>query len=75
MVTLPMSLSDPYVPQTTTICTFSTASHIFVIGVVRNFRFGLQVNGSKFQLADVKPSMKGAKCGQGHVTHFTFYTP
>ena len=41
MVTLPMTLSDPQVPQTTPICTFCTASHIFVMSIVRNFKFDL----------------------------------
>jgi len=39
MVTLPMTLSDPYATQTTPICTFCTASQIFIMGVVRNFKF------------------------------------
>ena len=37
------------------------------MGVVRNFKFDLYVNGSKSQPAD-KSSRKGR--GQGHVTHF-----
>ena len=43
------------------------------MGVVRNFKFGLQVNGSKSQPADDKSSLKGR--GQGHVTHFRIFTP
>ena len=33
------------------------------MSVVRNFKFGLYVNGSKSQPADVKPSLKGAWSG------------
>jgi len=40
--------------------TFCTAFHIFVMAVVRNFKFGLSVNGSKSQMADDKSSLKGA---------------
>ena len=33
------------------------------MGVVRNFKFGLWVNGSKSQPADVESSLKGAWSG------------
>ena len=41
MVTLPMTFSDPQLPQITPICTFYTSFHIFVMGVVRNFEFDM----------------------------------
>ena len=68
MVTLLMTLNDPKVPQTTPICTFCTASHIVVMGAVRNFKSGLYVNGSKSQPADDKSSLKWA--WSGRVIHF-----
>ena len=37
MVTLPMTLSDLTAPFSL----FCTAFHIFVMGIVRNFKFGL----------------------------------
>jgi len=43
------------------------------MGVVRNFKFDLYVNGSKSQPADDKSSRKGR--GQGHVTHFRILHP
>jgi len=73
MVTLLMTLSDPKVPQTTPICTFCTASHIFVMGAVRNFKSGLYVNGSKSQPADDKSSLKWA--WSGRVIHFRILYP
>jgi len=36
------------------------------MGVVRNFNFGLQVNGSKSQPADDKSSLNGAWPGSRH---------
>jgi len=44
------------------------------MGVVRNLKFGLQVNGSKRQPADVKSSLKGAWSGSRD-TFLEFYTP
>ena len=32
---------------------------IFVMGVIRNFRFGLRVNGGMFQPAEGESSLKG----------------
>ena len=52
METFLMTLIDPSLPQTTPICTFFITFHIFVMGVCRNFKFGLLVNGSKSQPAD-----------------------
>jgi len=40
-----MTFSDSLAPQTTPICTFCRAFHVFVIAVVRNFKFGLWING------------------------------
>ena len=40
MVTLRVTLSDPTLPQTTPICTFCTAIHIFVAAARRGFKFG-----------------------------------
>ena len=45
-----------------------TAFHIFVMGVVRKFKFGMYVSGSKSQLAGDKSSLKGAWSG----SHNTF---
>ena len=73
MVTLLMTLSDPKVPQTTPICTFCAASHIFVMGAVRNFKSGLYVNGSKSQPANDKSSLKWA--WSGRVIHFRILHP
>jgi len=36
---------------------------MFIMGVVRNFKFGLQVNSIKSQPANVKLSLKGAWSG------------
>ena len=41
--------------------------------VVRNFKFGLQVNGSKSQPADDSHPWNGR--GQGHVTQFRIAHP
>jgi len=41
MVTLRVTLSDPQLPQTTPICTFCTAIHIFVAAARRDFKFGI----------------------------------
>jgi len=41
--------------------------------VVRNFKFGLWINGSKFQPADDKSSLKGVS--QDHVIHFRILHP
>jgi len=62
------------VPQTTPICTFCTASRIFVMSVVRNFKFGQLVNGSKSQPADDKSSLKGA-CSGSCFHILEFYIP
>jgi len=43
------------------------------MGVVRNFKFGLYINSSKSQPADVKPSLKGAWSGSRGI--LDFYTP
>jgi len=47
---------------------------LLIMGVVRNLKFGLQVNGSKRQPADVKSSLKWAWSGSRD-TFFEFYTP
>jgi len=43
------------------------------MAVVRNFKFGLYVKGSKFQPADDKSSLKGAWSGSRDILEF--YTP
>jgi len=58
MVTLPVTLSDPWPLQTTPFSTFCTAFHIFVFDVVGNFKF-----------ADDKSPLKWAWSG----SHDTFY--
>ena len=45
MATLPMTLSGPKPPHTTTISTFCVAFHIFVAG--RNFKIGMWIERSK----------------------------
>ena len=42
MVTLPVTLGDPN-PQTTQNSTFCIVFHIFVVGEVRDFKFGMVV--------------------------------
>ena len=48
--------------------TFCTAFHIFIVGEYTYFKFGVQVDHSKFQ--DDKLSLKGA--WSRHLTHFKF---
>jgi len=60
--------------QTTPISAFCTAFHIFVVGVVRNFKFGL------YRLTKASPSLLTTSHlwngrGQGHVTHFYILCP
>ena len=43
MVTSPMTLSDPYPPQTISFSTFCTAFHIFAMCAPKDFKFGIQV--------------------------------
>jgi len=67
MMTLPM------IPQTTPVSTFCAAFHIFILGEHRAFKFGRQVDHSKSQPMDDKPSQK---LEWSHfVTHFKFLTP
>jgi len=47
--------------------------NVFVMGVVRNCKFGLYVNGSKSQPADDKSSLKGAWSGSRDT--FLNFTP
>jgi len=63
MVTLPMTLSTPYTPQTTPFSAFCTAIHSFVTGEPRYLKFGTLIYHSKFQPADEKSSLKGAWSG------------
>ena len=57
MVTLSMTLSDSYTPQTTPFPSFCTAFHVFVSGVVdRDFKFGNE-----------KSSLKGTWSGSRNV--------
>jgi len=41
------------------------------MGVVRNFNFGLQVNGIKYQPAHDKSSLKGRGQDHAHIKNFT----
>jgi len=54
MVTLPMTLSDPQVPQTTPICTFCAAIYSFATGEPGYFKFGTLIYHSKSHPADEK---------------------
>jgi len=65
MVTLPMTLSTPYTPQTTPFSAFCTAIHSFLTGEPRYLKFGTLIYHSKFQPADEKSSLKGAWSGSG----------
>jgi len=60
-------------PIITPICPLCTASHIFIMGVVRNFKFGLQVNGSKSQSTYFKSSLKAVWSGSRDT--FKNFTP
>jgi len=60
MVTLPMTLTAPYPPQTTPFSAFCTAIHSFVTGEPRDFKFGTLTYHSKSHPADEKSSLKGA---------------
>jgi len=60
MVALPMTLSDPKLPQTTPFSAFCTAIHSVVMGEPRNFKFGTLTYHSKSHPADEKYSLKGA---------------
>jgi len=53
-----MTLSDPKRPKLPKFVHFAPFL-IFVMGLVRNFKFGLCINGSKSQLDDDKSSPKG----------------
>ena len=66
MVTLPMTLSEPYkCPELPEFVHFCTASHIFVMSVVRNFKFATLTYNGKSHPADEKYSPKGAWSGSG----------
>ena len=66
MVTLSMTLTAPNYPS----FIFCTSFLIFIMGIVRNFKSGLWVNGSKSQPANDKLSLKGRGHGHVTVTHF-----
>ena len=65
MVTLPMTLSAPKLPQTTPFSAFCTAIHSIVTGEPRDFKFGTLTYYSKSHPADEKYSLKGAWSGSG----------
>jgi len=69
MVTLPMTLSAPYLPQTTLFSAFCTSilSVVTVTGEPspRDFKFGTLTYHSKSHPADEKYSLKGAWSGSG----------
>jgi len=73
MVTLPMTLSDPYLPQTTPFFAFCTAIHSFVTGEPKDFKFGTLIYHSKSHPADKKSSLKGA--WSGSADPFYNFTP
>jgi len=52
---------------------FFVAFHIFTVGERRDFKFGMQVDHSKFQPSDDKLSLKGA--WSRHVTQSKFLVP
>jgi len=53
-VTLPMTLSAPLPPQTTPFSALCTATHSFVTGEPRDFKFGTLTYHSKFHPVDKK---------------------
>ena len=53
-VTLPMTLSGPLPPQTTPFSALCTATHSFVTGEPRDFKFGTLTYHSKFHPVDKK---------------------
>jgi len=60
MVTLPMTLSAPQLPQITPFSAFCTGIHIVVTGELRDFKFGTLTYHSKSHPADEKYYLKGA---------------
>jgi len=54
MMTLPLTLSAPYPPQTTPFSAFCTVIHTFVMGEPRDFKFGTLTYLSKSHPADKK---------------------
>jgi len=69
MAMLPMSLGDPYIPQTTSISIVCVTFHIFIV----DFKFGLQVDHSMSQPTDDKSFLKGI--WSRHMTNFKFLVP
>ena len=67
-MTLLMTLSAPWPPQTTQFSAFCTAIHSFVTGEPSDFKFGTLTHHSKSHPADEKSSLSGR--GQGHVNNF-----
>jgi len=67
MVTLPMTLSAPELPQTTPFSAFCTAIHSIVMGEPRDFKFGTLTYHCKSHPADEKYSLKGAWSGSGEL--------
>ena len=70
-----MTLSAPYLPQTTLFSLFCSAIHSVVTGEHRDFKFGTLIYHSKSHPADEKYSLKGAWSGSGERTVLEFYTP
>ena len=71
MVTLPITLSAPKPPQTTTFSAFCTAIHSFVTGKPRYFIFGTLTFHSKSHPAEEKSSVKGAWSGLSNSVRVT----
>jgi len=68
MIMLPMTLGDPYPLKTTPISTFCIAFRVFLMGGLRDFKFGRQVDNIKSQPKVDTPSMK--KVWSCRVTNF-----
>jgi len=65
MVTLRLTLSDPYLPQNTPFSAFCTAIHSLVTDEPKDFKFGTLTYHSKSHPTDEKSSLKGAWSGSG----------
>ena len=63
MVALPMTLTAPWPPQTTSFSAFCADIHSFVTGEPRDFKFGTLIYHSKSHPAYEKSSLKGAWSG------------
>jgi len=73
MLLFPVTLSDPYVLQTTPISTFPVAFHISVTGRHKDFKFVRRVEHSKSKPTYDKLSLKGTWSGSHDP--FKFWKP